>query len=222
MSPFGLMLWGLIRMYDMNLCMLPCLLANIWKLFFDNDGTVYLSSTYRTHTRTPVPTGTKQLKDFGIHICTIDLETGRPTSKPKLIRSSESGVSEGSHIFKRGKYYYLFTAEGGTESGHCEWVFRSEDGPFGPWVAGPVNPLWRNGVNDEIQNTGHADFVVDEGGRWWGVFLGVRPVWREDQRRWEESVFGISFLQPNHPDYYFWCGLMSNYSCRKRNVPSPG
>ncbi|BCS28617.1 glycoside hydrolase family 43 protein [Aspergillus puulaauensis] len=166
-------------------------------LFFDTDGTVYLSSTYRTHTRTPVAAGSKQLKDFGIHICTVDLETGTPTSKPKLIRSSNSGVSEGSHIFKRGKYYYLFTAEGGTESGHCEWVFRSEDGPFGPWVPGPVNPLWRNGVNDEIQNTGHADFVVDEGDRWWGVFLGVRPVWREMEGRWEESVFGReTFLVP--------------------------
>lgn len=192
-SLFGLMLWGLIRMYFPTLFTYIIINsgANIWKLFFDTDGTVYLSSTYRTHTRTPVPTGSKQLKDFGIHICTVDLETGTPTSKPRLIRSSDSGVSEGSHIFKRGKYYYLFTAEGGTESGHCEWVFRSEDGPFGPWVPGPVNPLWRNGVDDEIQNTGHADFVVDEGGRWWGVFLGVRPVWREMERRWEESVFGI-------------------------------
>lgn len=60
-------------------------------------------------------------------------------------------------------------------------------------------------MDDEIQNTGHADFVVDEGGRWWGVFLGVRPVWREMERRWEESVFGI-FLH-----YHGLCfGLVSN------------
>jgi beta-xylosidase len=37
-----------------------------------------------------------------------------------------ASVAEGSHIFKRGRYWYLFTAEGGTESGHCEWVNRSE------------------------------------------------------------------------------------------------
>ncbi|KAL4865516.1 hypothetical protein BDV12DRAFT_211020 [Aspergillus spectabilis] len=164
-------------------------------LFWDDDGTVYLSSTYRKLTRTPT-TPPNSLKDFAIHISTIDLATGRATSSPKLIRESSSGVSEGSHIFKRGKYYYLFTAEGGTESGHCEWVCRSEKGPFGPWEVGPSNPLWRNGVADEIQNTGHADLVEDEGGNWWVVFLGVRPV-KRDGGVWEGSVFGReTFLTP--------------------------
>ncbi|KAL4905115.1 hypothetical protein BDW74DRAFT_185217 [Aspergillus multicolor] len=173
-------------------------------LFFDDDGTVYLSSTYRKHERTPVPSGTNQLKDFAIHICTINLETGTATSAPKLIRDSKSGsgVSEGSHIFKRGKYYYLFTAEGGTESGHSEWVSRSETSAFGPWEVGPVddvNPLFGSGVSreDEVQNTGHADFVEDVEGNWWAVFLGVRPVWRESENRWEGSVFGReTFLAP--------------------------
>ncbi|KAL4742679.1 glycosyl hydrolase [Aspergillus similis] len=169
-------------------------------LFFDDDGTVYLSSTYRKHQRTI--TGGAPLKDFAIHISTIDLQTGDVTSAPKLIRSSSSGVSEGSHIFKRGKYYYLFTAEGGTESGHSEWVCRSESSPFGPWEAGPVdevNPLFGSGIapDDEVQNTGHADFVEDTNGNWWAVFLGVRPVWRESEKRWEESVFGReTFLGP--------------------------
>ncbi|KAJ0414595.1 glycosyl hydrolase [Aspergillus carlsbadensis] len=160
-------------------------------LFWDDDGTVYLSSTYRKFPRTP---GTP-IKDFAIHVSIVDLATGAATSAPKMIRASPSGVSEGSHIFKRGKYYYLFTAEGGTESGHCEWVCRSEVSPFGPWEVGPANPLWRNGVVDEIQNTGHADLVEDAEGRWWAVFLGVRPVKRENG--WEESVFGReTFLVP--------------------------
>lgn len=119
------------------------------------------------------------------------METGSSTSEPKLIRESSSGVAEGSHIFKRGKYYYLFTAEGGTESGHCEWVSRSTTGPFGPWEVGPNNPLWRNGVEDDVQNTGHADLVEDAQGQWWAVLLGVRPVWKDGQ--WEESVFGEYF-----------------------------
>ncbi|KAL3473261.1 glycosyl hydrolase [Aspergillus californicus] len=162
-------------------------------LFWDDDeaGTVYLSSTYRKITRTPG----KPIKDFAIHVSTVDLESGRATSAPRLIRESGSGVSEGSHIFKRGGFYYLFTAEGGTESGHCEWVCRSEKGPFGPWEVGPHNPLWRNGVGDEIQNTGHADLVEDAEGNWWAVFLGVRPVRRGGG--WEESVFGReTFLTP--------------------------
>jgi len=155
------------------------------KLFWDDDGTVYLSTTYRKLQRTPVD---PPIKDFAIHICTVVLSTGRCTSQPVLIRESLSGVAEGSHIIKRGKYYYLFTAEGGTESGHCEWVSRSEKSPFGPWELCPNNPLWRNGTEDEVQNTGHADFVVDEGGNWWAVFLGVRPVKSKDG--FKVSVFG--------------------------------
>ncbi|PYI01448.1 hypothetical protein BO78DRAFT_433626 [Aspergillus sclerotiicarbonarius CBS 121057] len=160
-------------------------------LFWDDDGTVYLSSTYRKLERTP----NANLKDFAIHIVTVDLETGSSTSEPKLIRESTSGVAEGSHIFKRGPYYYLFTAEGGTESGHCEWVSRSTTSPFGPWEVGPANPLWRNGKDDSVQNTGHADLVEDAQGQWWAVLLGVRPVWKDGC--WEESVFGReTFLVP--------------------------
>lgn len=129
------------------------------KLFWDDDGTVYLSTTYRKHHRTPV---TPPIKDFAVHICTVDLSTGRSTSQPKLLRESASGVAEGSHILKRGNFCYLFTAEGGTESGHCEWVSRSEKGPFGPWELAPNNPLWRNGVEDDVQNTGHADMVMGD------------------------------------------------------------
>ncbi|KAJ5577461.1 Concanavalin A-like lectin/glucanase subgroup [Penicillium hispanicum] len=160
-------------------------------LFWDDDGTVYLSSTYRKLEPTP---GVK-LKDFAIHICTVDLATGHSTSEPKLIRDSSSGVAEGSHIFKRGRYYYLFTAEGGTESGHCEWVSRSEKGPMGPWELGPSNPLWHNSVQDEVQNTGHVDLVEDAKGQWWAVLLAVRPVQKAEG--WEESVLGReTFLVP--------------------------
>ena len=134
---------------------------------------------------------TPQIKDFAVHITTVDLATGSSTSPSLLIKSSPSGIAEGSHILKRGKFYYLFTAEGGTEDGHCEWVARSEKGPLGPWEIGKKNPLWRNGVQDEVQNTGHADFVVDGEGRWWAVFLGVRPVKHGDE--WKTSVFGAFY-----------------------------
>ena len=156
------------------------------KLFWDDDDIVYLSSTYRKLQ----PTLGANLKDLAIHICTVDLATGHSTSEPRLIRESSSGVSEGSHIFKRGSYYYLFTAEGGTDSGHCEWVSRSSAGPLGPWDIGPNNPLLRNGEVDEVQNTGHADFVEDIHGQWWAVLLGVRPLRKEGA--WEDSVFGNS------------------------------
>jgi beta-xylosidase len=105
-----------------------------------------------------------------------------------MIRSSSSGVAEGSHIIKRGKYYYLFTAEGGTEAGHSEAVLRSEVGPLGPWELGEV--LVKSGTSaiDEVQNTGHCDLIEDRNGNWWAVLLAVRPVKRGEV--WDNSVFG--------------------------------
>ncbi|KFA50105.1 hypothetical protein S40293_06381 [Stachybotrys chartarum IBT 40293] len=152
-------------------------------LFWDDDGKVYLSTTVRMGQRTP---GLK-LKDFAIHISEIDLPTGRTLTAPRMIRDSPFGVAEGSHIFRKGKYYYLFTAEGGTEAGHQEWVFRSTKGPYGPWE-GQGKALWYNGPDEEVQRTGHCDVFEDGDGAWWGVMLGVRPAKKNDA--WIEPQLG--------------------------------
>ncbi|KAF1835200.1 putative glycosyl hydrolase, partial [Decorospora gaudefroyi] len=153
-------------------------------LFWDDDGHVYLSSCYRKVDRSPE----SKMKDFCIHISTVDLESGSLTSTPKMIRESGSGIAEGPHLFKRNGYYYLFTAEGGTESGHCEYVSRSRESPIGPWEPAPHNPLWRNTTDDDVQNTGHCDIVEGEDGQWWAMCLGVRP--RREGEIWRTSVFG--------------------------------
>lgn len=157
-------------------------------VFWDDDGTVFLSSTYRKVDRDPG----SPLKDFAIHVSTVELATGRLTKPPRLVRESASGVAEGSHLLKRKGWYYLFTAEGGTESGHCEYVHRSRESPFGPWEAAPHNPVWRNTQDDEVQNTGHCDLVEDAQGQWWAVCLGVRP--RREGEHWRTSVFGREAL----------------------------
>lgn len=141
-------------------------------LFWDDakDGKVYLSTTVRIQDRDPE----SKLKDFAVHISEIDVSSGRTLTPPVVIRQSKFGVAEGSHILFKAPYYYLFVAEGGTEAGHQEWVFRSKDGVYGPWES-QGKPLWYNGADEEVQRTGHADIFEDGHGRWWGVFLGVRP-----------------------------------------------
>lgn len=142
------------------------------------------------------PANSKQ-KDFAIHISEIDLATGRSLTAPTVIRASPFGIAEGSHIIKRGKYYYLFTAEGGTESGHQEWVLRSDKGPLGPWYLGPRNPLWYNGPDEVVQSTGHVDVFDDTDGQWWSVLLGVRPV--KVDGKWQDSVLGMFICTPSYP-----------------------
>jgi beta-xylosidase len=162
-------------------------------IFWDDDGRTYLSATVRIADRAP----DSMLKDFAIHISEIDLTTGRTLLPPVCIRQSKFGVAEGSHIVKKDGWYYLFVAEGGTEAGHQEWVFRSKEGVFGPWES-QGKPLWYNGGDEEVQRTGHADIFEDGEGRWWGVFLGVRPVKRGD--RYLEPQLGEDFFYEFLPE----------------------
>lgn len=154
-------------------------------------------------------------KDFAIHISEIDLPTGATLTAPQVIRESPFGIAEGSHIIKRGKYYYLFTAEGGTESGHQEWVLRSDQGPLGPWVLGPRNPLWYNGTDEEVQSTGHVDVFDDQDNNWWSVLLGVRP--RNFDGKFQDSQLG-KLTQP-----ISWLIICTNFSIdRSRDIPRKG
>lgn len=107
----------------------------------------------------------------------IDLATGRSLTTPVLAKASDLGVAEGCHILKRDGWYYFFTAEGGTQGGHRECVYRSRS-PTGPFEAPPegVNPVVYNGDHPDIQNTGHMDLIEGDDGKWIAVFLGVRPV----------------------------------------------
>lgn len=84
-------------------------------------------------------------------------------------------MAEGPHIIKRGGYHYLLTAEGGTESGHSEHVFRNRTGPLGAWEQGPNNPILSATLRDDVQNTGHVDLAEDADGAWWAVCLAIRP-----------------------------------------------
>lgn len=87
---------------------------------------------------------------------------------------------EGPHLFKKGKYYYLMCAEGGTGDWHSEVILRAKN-PHGPWEECPHNPILtqRTGLDpqrpDIVTSAGHADLVEDAKGQWWAVFLACRP-----------------------------------------------
>lgn len=86
---------------------------------------------------------------------------------------------EGPHIYKEHGYYYLMAAEGGTQSGHKEVIFRSKS-VKGPYIQGPNNPiLTQLGLPadrpNKVTNVGHADMIKTPSGEWFAVFLGCRP-----------------------------------------------
>ena len=148
-------------------------------LFFEDDGKAWLvhngpppeKPRYEGHTAIWLQAfDAKALKTFGKPQVLVDGGV-HPEQNPIWI--------EGPHIFKKDGLYYLISAEGGTEQGHSEVVFRS-DKVGGPYIALASNPILtqRDLPKDRphpITSTGHAKFVDTPAGEWWAVFLAVRP-----------------------------------------------
>ena len=92
-----------------------------------------------------------------------------------LWRGSGLAHTEGPHRFRRGGYWYLVVAEGGTHAGHAVSIARSTEigGPFEPH---PQNPFFSHrSTADPVQAVGHADLVECADGSWAMVYLGIRP-----------------------------------------------
>jgi alpha-N-arabinofuranosidase len=148
-------------------------------LFFDDDGKVYLMNN-DAPPEPPLYSGHR-----AIWIREVDPTTFQSISEPVVlinggVRREEHPIwIEGPHIFKRGGYYYLSAAEGGTAEGHSQVILRSRT-VLGPYVANPNNPILTQrhldrGRPEPITSVGHADYVTTPDGQWWASFLGTRP-----------------------------------------------
>lgn len=80
---------------------------------------------------------------------------------------------EGPKFFKKGDYFYLVSAQGGTtgpSTSHMAVVARSKS-PIGPWENSPVNPLIRTKNREEKWwSQGHATLIDAPDGSWWAIF----------------------------------------------------
>lgn len=95
----------------------------------------------------------------------------------RIFRGSPIGKTEGPNMMKRGGYYYLICAEGGTEFGHCVTVARSRN-ITGPYEVHPQNPMLTSKADDDypIQRAGHGQLVQTADGSWYMAHLCSRPV----------------------------------------------
>lgn len=87
----------------------------------------------------------------------------------------ESFSPEGPKITRRGEWYYMITAVGGTAgppTGHMVIVARSRS-IHGPWENCPHNPVVRTQSSAEKWwSRGHATLVEGPAGDWWMVYHG--------------------------------------------------
>lgn len=112
----------------------------------------------------------------GISQAVIDPLTGAVMSEPRPLWAGTGGAhAEGPHLIRRGEWWYLLVAEGGTGLGHMVTIARSRSisGPFEP---APTNPiLTHRSTSAAVQSTGHSDLVELADGSWALVFLATRP-----------------------------------------------
>ena len=100
----------------------------------------------------------------------------------RIFEGSERGLTEAPHLFRRGEWIYLITAEGGTGYNHAVTHARSLN-VEGPYEVHPdVHPLRSpEDADDTLQRIGHGQFVDMGDGTAWHTFLCSRPLpgtWR--------------------------------------------
>ncbi|KAB8291924.1 family 43 glycosylhydrolase [Bifidobacterium avesanii] len=145
-------------------------------LFFDDDGRAYFLNAiwdYRMDTRN---------KSAGVVMQEIDPRTLELIGEARVIfPGTAARKTEAPQIYKHDGWYYLLTAEGGTESGHQETVARSRS-VWGPYEADPETPLITAADDPTLplQCAGHASLVETPGGDWYLAYLCSRPFENND------------------------------------------
>jgi len=85
----------------------------------------------------------------------------------------EMFAPEGPKLFRRGEWFYLVAAVGGTSgppTSHMVTVARSRS-IHGPWQDCPANPIVRTRSAEEPWwSRGHASIVEGPGGDWWMIY----------------------------------------------------
>ncbi|MFL6628143.1 MAG: family 43 glycosylhydrolase [Vitreoscilla sp.] len=93
----------------------------------------------------------------------------------------EMSAPEGPKIFRRGEWFYLMAAVGGTSgppTSHMVTVARSRS-IHGPWVDCPHNPIVHTrGADEPWWSRGHATAVEGPAGDWWLIYHGYENGFR--------------------------------------------
>ncbi len=94
-----------------------------------------------------------------------------------IFKGTAQGLVEGPHLHKRGGWYYLTTAEGGTAYGHAVTMARSRS-IEGPYELHPlVHPITSKDSPDApLQRAGHGQVVELADGQVYHTHLCGRPL----------------------------------------------
>lgn len=140
-------------------------------LFHDEDGKKYYMSVVWDHRKT----GSAQFS--GILMWEFDEKTKSLIGDPvNVFKGTDRGLVEAPHVYRHDGYYYLFTAEGGTQVEHAQTVARSKS-IFGPYELHPFKHFITSYKTDKyLQKAGHGSIFRDDDGSWYYAHLCGRKL----------------------------------------------
>ena len=150
-------------------------------IFFDDDGKAYIVHNDAPDKGKELYNGHRVIK-----VWEYDIEKDQVIEgTDKIVVDCGVDISkkpiwiEAPHLYKKNGQYYLMCAEGGTGDWHSEVIFIS-DSPKGPFTPAPSNPILTQRYfpkerANKVDWAGHADLIEGPDGKYYGVFLAVRP-----------------------------------------------
>jgi xylan 1,4-beta-xylosidase len=95
----------------------------------------------------------------------------------KIFTGSSKGLTEGPHLYRRGDWYYLLVAEGGTSLEHAALFARARQ-IHGPYEPDPQGHLLASSHDPScaLKRAGHASMVDTEDGETFLAHLCSRPL----------------------------------------------
>lgn len=110
----------------------------------------------------------------GLLLQEFDFNKGMVGDAKIVFTGSETGGTEGPHLMKKGEYYYIIAAEGGTGRHHSIVVARSKS-IWGPYDISPYHPLITSWEKEtKLKKSGHGNFVEANNGEWYMCHLCAR------------------------------------------------
>lgn len=147
-------------------------------LFHDQDGRKWFLNMVWNHVSSGVGGQPKHPSFAGILLQEWDPQARALVGEPRnIFHGSPHGLVEGPHLFQRGGWYYLTTAEGGTGYDHAVTMARSRavDGPY------ELHPLVhlitsKDAPEAVLQRAGHGQIVETPKGEVYHTHLTSRPL----------------------------------------------
>jgi xylan 1,4-beta-xylosidase len=150
-------------------------------IFFDDDGKAYVAHNDAPDEGEELYEGHRVIKmwEYDLEKDQVIKGTDKIVVNGGVDLSKKPIWIEAPHIYKKDNRYYLMCAEGGTGGWHSEVIFVS-DKPMGPYEPAPGNPIltqrhFPKDRENKVDWAGHADLTVGPDGKYYGVFLGIRP-----------------------------------------------